>query len=389
MNGRKIRLTAVNDMDPGPQPQELKFLSFVEKLLIARIHPMITLYLVRGGQRRYSGNVISFNQDIQQLTKALILPHNPQSLSSIVMVVKETPSGLRRFRVRRNYVIRALEWLVQHNEFYRDVIIDRDVLASLPDDDCDIASVVNQVRLISEEQLPDEVEDTDHPHFPASYVPHDIQIRTEEGVRRRVQCVPYPQLDSLPVNEFTTEGFLSMSFPWLFPSGSCCLNNRSRQYRVTDLDFFRHLLKYHDGRFAKDPLFSFYAHNFLRRREALKLGRVYVKKNALDSMTVSQLQQLIRTDRHWIKKVLYWTHTLPGSNAFWFRCYGDLTAMIETIGMPTIFFTFSSADLQNPDLFQVLKDYDNIYGYDLSQRTLVNNNPMIADWFFYRRSTLR
>ena len=55
-----------------------------------------------------------------------------------------------------------------------------------------------------------------------------------------------------PINEFTTEGYFSMDFPTLFPTGAAdFLGVWSNQ--VTIGNYFTHLLKYDDGRFARHP----------------------------------------------------------------------------------------------------------------------------------------
>ncbi|KAI3930658.1 hypothetical protein MKX01_037104, partial [Papaver californicum] len=50
-------------MDPAEVPIELSRLTNLESLLIARVHPMISVYRVKGQQYKYSGNIINFLQD--------------------------------------------------------------------------------------------------------------------------------------------------------------------------------------------------------------------------------------------------------------------------------------------------------------------------------------
>ena len=49
--------------------------------------------------------------------------------------------------------------------------------------------------------------------------------------------------------------------------------------------------------------------------------------------------------------------------------------MIDTLGIPTIFFTHSAADLQWPDLTKLICPASN-------QSQAVIENPAIADWYF-------
>ena len=57
--------------------------------------------------------------------------------------------------------------------------------------------------------------------------------------------------------------------------------------------------------------------------------------------------------------------------------------MVDTLGMPTVFFTHSAADGQWPELARLIcpdkKDSST------SRSKAVSDNPAIADWFFYHR----
>ena len=54
-----------NDMDPGEVPPCLEGLTQVEEMLIARAHPIMSVYRRKGGQHGYSGHIINLPQDIQ------------------------------------------------------------------------------------------------------------------------------------------------------------------------------------------------------------------------------------------------------------------------------------------------------------------------------------
>ena len=92
-----------------------------------------------------------------------------------------------------------------------------------------------------------------------------------------------------PINEFTTEGYFSMAFPTLFPTGAAdFLGQRCNQ--VTIGNYFTHLMKYRDGRFARHPRFRFFALNTEMRWRALQSGRIYVQQHPGDAqLTVDEL----------------------------------------------------------------------------------------------------
>ena len=60
-----------------------------------------------------------------------------------------------------------------------------------------------------------------------------------------------------------------------------------------------------------------------------------------------------------------------------------LIAMVDTLGLPTVFFTHSAADLQWPELARLL-DCDDPEN-NTSRSKAVMENPCLADWFFYHR----
>ena len=120
----------------GPVPEELQDLTWIEELLIARVH--VCGSIVRLGQRNnpssffgIKGHVVFLPQDTTRLID--LLPMSPASLSDIVKVVwtgrsKPDRSHLRsRFTVRKHKVYNALKWLVNNHEDYRNnVTIDEE-----------------------------------------------------------------------------------------------------------------------------------------------------------------------------------------------------------------------------------------------------------------------
>jgi len=113
----------------GPVPEELQDLTWIEELLIARVH--ICSGIVRLGQRNnpssffgIKGHVVFLPQDTTRLID--LLPMSPTSLSDIVKAVwtgrsKPDKSRLRsRFTVRKHTVYNGLKWLVNNHEDYRN-----------------------------------------------------------------------------------------------------------------------------------------------------------------------------------------------------------------------------------------------------------------------------
>ena len=113
----------------GPVPEELRDLTWIEELLIARMH--VCGSIVHLCQRNNAssffgikGHVIFLPQDTTRLIDLLPMP--PASLSDMVKVVwtgksKPDRSHLRsRFMVRKRKVYNALKWLVENHDDYRN-----------------------------------------------------------------------------------------------------------------------------------------------------------------------------------------------------------------------------------------------------------------------------
>ncbi|CAG8818963.1 25712_t:CDS:2 [Gigaspora margarita] len=60
-----------NNMDLGEVPEELQELTEIEKMLIALVFLVISVYRLQEGQLVYHDNVINFPQDVQEFTTRL------------------------------------------------------------------------------------------------------------------------------------------------------------------------------------------------------------------------------------------------------------------------------------------------------------------------------
>jgi hypothetical protein len=57
-----------------------------------------------------------------------------------------------------------------------------------------------------------------------------------------------------PMNEYRTEGYITMAFPTLFPYAKADLRDQSiREQEVETAEYFDALLRYKDGRFGSHP----------------------------------------------------------------------------------------------------------------------------------------
>jgi len=142
--GKISRFGAANDMDPGKVcypssatalilekvPNQLKGLTQLEQMLIARVNPVMTVYTIKGGQRKGSKHVINFPQNVSRLASVL-----PQLPDDVPLIVRRSNIGETRhydFLVRQRKIISALEWLKENNKWYRDISISEERMSQLP-----------------------------------------------------------------------------------------------------------------------------------------------------------------------------------------------------------------------------------------------------------------
>lgn len=148
-------LSLANDMWIGPVPWELRRLTFPEQLLIALIYPRVYVFKLfpkdKGFrpaddclQRGMRGNVTSYALDVDGVSSMVqgnLMPRPGRLLSAILSITFVGQGRLPKqwlrntFRVRRNAVQDALQWLQANNrKYFGDIQIDNDRLMQLPED---------------------------------------------------------------------------------------------------------------------------------------------------------------------------------------------------------------------------------------------------------------
>ena len=210
-------------------------------MLISAVLPIMSIYRLPQGQYGYSGHVVNLPQDISSF--ATSLPRDPQDLDVIIVRREGSDHTHRDFRVRRSVVMRALQWLVANNRYYRDITINTVVMDQLPEDG-DLSGLCTITMDNTQEEEDSTPGEEGYP-LSTSFIPSAARRTTErEAVRQVVQgSSQSPQVLSwpstgAPVNEFTTEGYMSRAFPTLYPTGSADFL-APRIHSVTVGNYFR------------------------------------------------------------------------------------------------------------------------------------------------------
>ena len=331
-----------------------------------------------------------------------LLPRLPANLDVLIVRREGANQTHHDFRVRRSVVLGALQWLVTHNQYYRSlgITIDPTTLDQLPEDG-NVSDVLSVTDDCSSPDIPSTstppTTDTDglEDHLPQSFVPTTAPSMTQqEAVQQSVKqrqstCssstpLMWPSVGGIPLNEFSTEGYFTCAFPTLFPTGAADFLSQ-RQVPVTIGNYFKHLMQYDDGRFARHPRFRFFALNTEMRHRAIQTGRVYVRQHPGDGqLSLDELRDMVgRQGEAFSSRVLHYASSLRGTKQYWQRQQSRLLSMVDTLGLPTIFFTHSAADLQWPELAQLICP-DNPDSRTARTKAVIEN-PALADWFFYHR----
>ena len=360
-------------------------------MLISAVMPII-VYL--------TGSVVTVDTLSTCLRMSPPLPALVPSELDIVVVRKEGANQSHRdFRVRRAVVHQALQ--CTHNVYYRAncVHINANALTQLPQDGnlANLTSIIVESPADSDHRdvSPDTCDPYDS-HLAQSFVPIAAPSRTEQA--RGCPALSPPaavyftytwSLHNTHVafhrrNEFTTEGYFSCAFPTLFPAGAADFSGR-QQNSVTIGNYFKHLLMYDDSRFAKHPRFRFFALNTEMRWRALQTGHVYVRQHPGDAqLSLDELRDMVgRGGEAFSNRVLHYASSLRGTKQYWFRRCSRLLSMVDTLGLPTTFFTHGAADLQWPELARLICP-EGLESRSSCTRAVIKN-PAIADWFFYYR----
>ncbi|XP_057825708.1 uncharacterized protein LOC131037537 [Cryptomeria japonica] len=366
------RLSAINNMDPGPQPPELACLTQVEEILIARLNPILQVTHATGGQFKYKGHTISFPQHIEKIAEKL--PHSITSLPIIIVRRKYQRGTSYNFIVNRDHVYRALQYKIQNDKFYADVTIDTCALENLSEG-CDqnifeqrktvnmeLDSDTNEIWFVGQLLETKEENIIDHTTSMASKPPN--AQREMELIRAWINnnnthpssLIEWPSIGGSPINEYTTLGLLDMVFPTLSPNGKCdWLEPRIKQVHLHE--YAKHLIQYRDNHFGKHPKFQYYITNMIMRHRAQTSTFVFIKRNLGElPITIMELRKHMENipNSHLADRLMQFGTTLRGTRSYWTKCRAELTDMLHQIGTPTIFFTLSAIDLYWPDLHALM-----------------------------------
>ena len=447
-DGKPYKFSPENNMFPGQAPEVLRNLSTVEQCAIAPVSCLMKIVLLRGGGSKLKGSAISFPQDVN--TFARTLPHRPEHLPLIII---KMPHQQHVLEANSNKMRAALIWLKQHNIHFKDIEISEENLNLYPDDNSPVEGLRiiepsttdenNQDQDQQEQQGQEEEEYDDHhgvenpdAELVGSVVNQQVPVEsTDERIRSALeghttqdqgpQPIPevnWPTRGERPISEFKTEGFLTMCYPHLFPTGEGDISMPRRGDTPKLLDYVDHLLwldtdEGRQNRFAADPRFVFHMVNMEQRHKALMLGHVFADR-ACSGMSLDQVRKVFTDKTHPLYRCLtMMSGQIPGTSAYFSSMRRKAMAFEKFIRISTkneerfnLFLTFSLPDNHMHQLHRLLPGSERYLNktvvdvipegqedsgefitkkddYLLRQKAL-NANGHIVDWFAHKRMKL-
>ena len=128
------------------------------------------------------------------------------------------------------------------------------------------------------------------------------------------QPIAWPPPGDTPLNQFHSEGYITLAFPTLFPMGAADFT-APRMRPVTLGYYFKHLMMYSDGRFARHPRFRYFFLNTEMRWRALQAGRVYIRQHSEDArLSADELHDMVSTS--FSSRVCHYTGSLRGTRPY-------------------------------------------------------------------------
>ena len=128
-------------------------------------------------------------------------------------------------------------------------------MQSLPDDG-PIDDCLSRLQNMENEHLSDEENETEDiitrnfvPASLPSYREDDAIKNTLAQMQGNTTPIEWPNIDGTPINEFQTPRYIARAFPTLYSTGNADLH-AERIKIVKPAEYFQHMLKYKDGRFA-------------------------------------------------------------------------------------------------------------------------------------------
>ena len=335
-------------------PPELLKLREGEKLLISPYLVYVPLHHMRKGQLAIKGHVCCFPQDVASV--ATELPRMPAD-TTFVKVVRcfkdETDEKIKskHFTIRKEKVLSALQWLKKYSKVFDDILIQPSNLAWMGTDiEKELPSFTATENMNEEEYSlemnnndlgpSDNIDNRVETEFdvggyksiaPVVLDDHNKNISTQfeqalktakenshNGTNLVGDIMEWPHVENEAINEYSSDDLFVRAFPWLYPGGIGDFKQfKTRKIEIDE--WISIMIKYEDGRFMADKMWTFYALNYRDRLKNKGRGSFFVNKiSQEENKTVEDIiQEVSEGNLTWIDKISYFNGQVKASPGYW------------------------------------------------------------------------
>ncbi|CAF1442322.1 unnamed protein product [Adineta steineri] len=445
------KFSVANNMWLHDIPVELQGLTIPEEKLISLhrhnsciIKLQSPFHSMATAQGALKGNCITFHQNTPNIVNSLPLRMvDLCDTLKVIFIEARPPERLQLKRVltvRKKNIVEALRWLKKYNILYKNIDINLDNIAQLPEDDIPEPIMTTMEQILNDKEVPSER---------AGYIPDALSNSTELNISDVIPINNRAVLDvngssisseeindyllkkiknggtndemnveniyliphsSKPVNEYFNPKLLAGLYPTLFCYGLGAPEDQTRPLTINLREHIRYLLSYNDRRFEKNHSFIFVVFNLLQRRDACFHAQLIATKPYFRS-SAQEIHSLNTSDIEATLKNISTRTYNKGSN----KALGKLVNHIKTIGgrvmgsaysrtslrthlhamifnqsLPNIFLTLNPADIHSPVALYsagVKLDLDNVQAKQLmdayKRAEIIASHPVATAKFFH------
>lgn len=421
-------MALANGLWLGKVPEELKGLTFVEKMIVARIRHSRCIVRVASGRYKLRANAISFQNPMPKIYE--ILPPPIAELDQVLACIFTGPcipteKDIQRtpLLVRRNKIGVAIKWLILNHVDYQHMELSTNNLNEYPIEGTPVTidyreSIVNKDKesvSIHDNEDEEGTEEGDCPFVVHGITGDQFSTMSMETIKAKALQhlmtngkIMFIGHSAEPESIYKNPQLFPSMMPWLFPYGLGGIGNEVHIGRLSSIAHKRHLLMYHDKRFQTDPGFALIALNHDQIQSSTTGGyltadkayfhqvvdRLYnIDLKVLSDITL-RLQQNVRVKpESEAEKACYKLLNdldvvgghVKGSITSKKYMRNEIWSLISSHGAPSWFITVSPADNKHPiSLYFAGTDKEfkpDIKLPDEAYR-LVASNPVAAARFF-------
>jgi hypothetical protein len=210
----------------------------------------------------------------------------------------------------------------------------------------------------------------------------------------------WPNISTMAINDFPGTAWsdlASCAFPTLFFGGHGDPYGATRNAnKETFHNKVKYLLMYSENvggelvsRFAAHPRFVCWINNIIYRHRTLSQGEIYLKQNPGDAtLTIEEIRDMIANNDTGplLNRIKRYMANIPGTPSYWYQENQKLKAIIESKGLPHVWYTLSFADFFDPLLRDFLNLPDDATQAQIQAKLRANKHHV--NWFIEKKMRL-